>query len=187
MTSRSVTNLLLGILFISFTFIGCAERQVKDPNSPWYRITTGSIVKLNQQLEIPVGSVRVFLQHGRAIRKSQLNHYYPNCNFEVRQLDSAPQYIDSGEFLITDVRWSKEQVVKWHGAQIASRFSGGFLSDDSASIYRYYHFRLESVDQPNLMRLTCRGGLEDRYQADLPSLDEIREALGDIVTITLAE
>ncbi len=88
---------------------------------------------------------------------------------------------------MTDVRWGKEQVVEWHGVQIASRFGGSFMSGDSASIYRYYHFRLDSTDQPNLMRLTCRGGLEDRYKADLPSLDEIKEALGDIVTITAAD
>lgn len=182
MILRSITTILFGIALASL--IGCTERQVRDERSPWFRITAGSVVELNQSLEVPAGSTRIFLQHGRVIGKSQLDHYYPNCNFEVRQLDSIPRWIRSGEFFVTGVQWGEEQVVEWHGVRITHRFWGSPFSDDSPSVYRYYHYRLESLDQPNLLRLTCRGGLADRHRADLPSLQEIRDALGDIASIT---
>lgn len=185
MISKRVTIALFGI--VSFSLLSCAEFPTKDQDSPFFRLSEGSIIKLNQPLDVPIGKTRVFMQFGLPIAKTQLNHYYPSCNFEVRQLDTVPQKIDNDEFVVTHVQWGKEQVVRWHGVQYASKLAGDFDTGDSASIYRFYHFRLESPDQPNLKRLTCRSGLQDFVRAQLPTLSEIKKALGDIVSIAPIE
>jgi hypothetical protein len=62
----------------------------------------------------------------------------------------------------------------------------GMASDAGQSmIVRGVHLWFGSDIQPDVMRLTCRGGFDEAWRADLPSIDEMRIALGDYARIVL--
>jgi hypothetical protein len=47
------------------------------------------------------------------------------------------------------------------------------------------HMWLQSVQQPNIYRLTCRGWLAVPSEAEKPTMIDMREALGNLATINL--
>jgi hypothetical protein len=53
-------------------------------------------------------------------------------------------------------------------------------------IYEGYHLWLDSPSQPNVMRLTCRGVIDEPWKARRPSIAEIRASLGTLATLKLA-
>ena len=62
------------------------------------------------------------------------------------------------------------------------------LTDDdggTSEVYEGYHLWLESSDQPDVRRLSCRGVYAMPAYAKPPSIAEIRAALGAIATLRL--
>jgi hypothetical protein len=52
-------------------------------------------------------------------------------------------------------------------------------------VTRGVHLWFGSDIQPDVMRMTCRGGFDDPWRAELPSIDEMRAALGAYAGLTL--
>jgi hypothetical protein len=48
-----------------------------------------------------------------------------------------------------------------------------------ADIFLGYHFWLHSDNQPDVLRMTCRGVFAEPWEAEYPTLEEIAVALGD--------
>jgi hypothetical protein len=63
--------------------------------------------------------------------------------------------------------------------------AGVFSRWDLPSVARYFHFTLQSPRQPEVMRLTCRGALDDWPFVAWPTLWEIRGALEPIADLEL--
>ena len=61
---------------------------------------------------------------------------------------------------------------------LASEDDGG-----NSDIYLGMHFYLGG-DDPNLMRLSCRGGMAMPFEAKPPSRAEINQSLGQLLSIT---
>lgn len=183
--SKALTLLLLG-LWLS----GCASQAPKDPASPYFKVPPGSILTIKRKIEVPPGSTRVFFQNGKV--SPAFNHYAANCNIEVNKLDEAAvQYVEVGEYRIVKVQRTQEEVVRSRRIQLAAlspllAFGGGDGGEGSAMIYEGYDLWLESAD-PNVRRLSCRGAFADPHEAYPPSIDEIRQSLGAIMTLQLME
>ncbi len=64
---------------------------------------------------------------------------------------------------------------------------GRVASGGQFMVMRMVHMKLESEEQPDLHRLTCRGALDDPPNALEVSINEMRVALGDKATIVLPE
>lgn len=170
-------------LFV-LSLAACAPAIVKDEGSPYSRIVPGSTITLNQALTIPRNAARVFMQNGRIMSKGGMNSYYPHCNFEVRQVSDGSARIEPDRFLVTGFRLGYTHVVDRPQPVIVASLS---LADEDAGgpppMNRYVHYLLESERQPDVMRLTCHGGFAEEFEATYPSLSEIREVLGDIVSL----
>jgi hypothetical protein len=164
----------------------CTTNIPKDSASPYYQVAAGSTLQLHRQVEIPPGRTRVFLQHGALT--GSFDHYAPNCNLEVDRLDySQAQFIAAGDYRIRRVQPSTEEVVHSRRTLLASLDLAGNDGDDgNAMIYQGYHLWL---DDPagNLLRLSCRGAYADPMDARPPSIDEMRQALGNIASLVLAD
>ena len=176
--------ILLGSLVLS----ACATQIPKDTASPYYQVPAGSLVRINRVIEIPPQRTRLFIQHGRL--SAGFDHYTPNCNIEVfKRDDFAVQYVEPGGYRITRVQRSQVEVVQAEPLQLAALDSPLLLAleggDGNASIYEGYHLWLEGPD-PNVMRLSCRGAYADPSEAYPPSIDQIRQALGGLITLELA-
>jgi hypothetical protein len=48
-----------------------------------------------------------------------------------------------------------------------------------------YHLWLADGPDPDVMRLTCLGMLDEMWRARPPTLDEVRAALGELATLEL--
>ncbi|GAB4294417.1 MAG: hypothetical protein Kow0096_10590 [Thiohalomonadaceae bacterium] len=60
------------------------------------------------------------------------------------------------------------------------------LAGDDTSpsqINRYLHYTLASSQPPGVMRLTCHGGFDLPGAAQLPTLADMRTALGEVASI----
>ena len=185
MTPTRFVPILLAALLLG----GCATQVPKDTASPYYLVPVGSVLKIHRMIEVPPVSTRLFFQNGKV--SAGFNHYAPNCNIEVFKRDNhAVQYVKSGEYLISRVQKTQEEVVRARRLQVAARtltmvaLSGG--GDGNASIYEGYHLWLEGPD-PNVMRLSCRGVYAAPSEAYPPSIDEMRQALGEIMALELAQ
>ena len=167
---------------------GCAQfrSSIDSPDELFFRPPVGTVVELRQDLRVAPQRTRVFIQSGSVLGSGGINTYHPSCNFELRDLSPEPQVISAGNFTIERVRLGSESVVRAGTLQLASlRLAGYRHHSDSQSIMRYYHFSLHSEQQPQVMRLTCRGGLDDSPKADYPTWPEIQQALGTVVGFIL--
>ena len=181
-------NRFLTILFATLLLAGCTAQVRKDTASPYYPVPGGSTLKINRMIEIPPPRTRHFLQNGKV--SGHFDHYTPNCNIEVYKRDDlAVQYVQPGEYRISRVQQTREEVVRTRLPQLAALGAPSMLlaskGDGNASIYLGYHLWLEGPD-PNVMRLSCRGAFADPSEAYPPSIDQIRQALGEIMFLELA-
>ena len=67
-------------------------------------------------------------------------------------------------------------------ASINIQLAEGVDQGGASFVYLGYHLWLDGPD-PNVRRLTCRGGYADPASALPPSINQIRQALGDVMTL----
>ena len=178
-------------LLLSVTMLlgGCAQPGVWVGTNSEGPISEGSRIELNRDIEIAPQQARVFFQQGVAITKSRLDYYLPSCDIEVRSLSSEVQVVHKDVFTVTRVEAGREQVVSRDGPMFAALdlsagygWGGGLMWERGVSVHRYFRFGLVSEAQPDVMRLTCRGALDDYHRAWLPTSEEIRSALGEYIS-----
>jgi hypothetical protein len=152
---------------------------------PYNLPPVGSKVVLAQQLNIEPGATRTFLQRGKPMSLGDFNRYYANCNFEVKNLDDEVQRIEPDTFSVEKVERLMTEVVRSDIAQ-SGVIKVDYADPSSPMVTHGYHLWLNSKSQPDVMRLTCRGGFDDLSRAQPPSIEEVREALGNIAELVLA-
>jgi hypothetical protein len=165
--------------------VACAM-PVADESSPRYRVPVGSVVVLHQDLVVPEGHARVFLQGGALVEKHRLKAYYPHCNFEQRAVSDGTAVIRAGRYTVTAVRVGEDWVVREEPrtyAALTQTVDGGMDDGYPGLVNRRIDHALESPHQPQVMRLTCHGGFEVPGKAEYPSLVDIRYALGSVATV----
>ncbi len=177
---------------IALGIAGCGEMVViePDPNSRYYMPPVGTVVRIKEELTVPPGWARVFLQRGEAVSYSHLDLYYPSCNFELYTVDERPQLIEPGGFTIVHVARRDEEVAGVRPLEYASRWllaDAGMDSGGPSMIMRTVRMKLKSEQQPGMYMLTCRGGLDNPPDAREISINEMRVALGDKAAILLPE
>jgi hypothetical protein len=180
-----IYGLLLGLVVT-----GCSQNALvkPDPASVHYLPPVGSRVELHRPLSVPGGHTRVFLQGGEPVSKAGFDRYRPSCNFEIRSLSDQPREILPGSFLVTRVQRENAEVVlrPVTPVMLAGPYFAG-RDDGLPMIVRSVHLWLADDRQPDLMRLTCRGGFDDPWDADPPSIEQMRRAIGGYASLELPE
>lgn len=171
----------LAVLLLS----GCQSSPVKDINSPYYAPPVGSILQLHTPIELTQNVLNVDIQYGKILTSySQLDTYYPNCDFEIRDKFSTPTTIHPDRFKIIRVLQNTEDVLL-APVQVAGLI--GVSGEGSPSFVEYQTIMyLHSAKQPNVYRMTCKYW-EDPADAEHLSIVKIREALGKVFSLELAE
>ena len=171
----------------------CSTALVTDPNALYYVPTPGSKVTVKQRIEVPAGQTRIFLQRGKLITKpSRLDHYWPNCNFELNTLTETSRYIEPGVYTVTRTTRQEKEVV-WHQPeriQLAAVGIGGLMargSDGPGMYFEEVKMTLQSTQPSDVRELACRGVLTDPHLVEPPTLAEIRQALGSYASISVPE
>jgi hypothetical protein len=166
--------------------MGCQGVSVRESaGGPWSQLPEGSTLTLERPVAVPQDRARVFLRGGPPLPQGA--SMGPSCGLEIRAMSrDGPYTIAAGTYPIVRVQSVWAQVARREPAtgvrfQLASAPDGG----GTPMIQEGYHFWLGDGPDPNLMRLTCLGMLDDMPRARPPTLEEIRSALGGVATLGL--
>ena len=180
-----IRTLTLAALWLGAMLAGCATLIQDADQGRWIGIEPGSALTLHRPVNLAPSRTRVFFVNGRA-RNSGAN-YRTACALEVRRIDQdGPQTIPAGRYRIDRVQnyWTEVADVLQPGSvrfRLAEHDGGGLPMIQSG-----FHFWFDPADNPNLMRLTCLGALDDMPEAYPPTLQEIAAALGALATLDVA-
>ena len=193
---RTPTPHLFISTFVSVVFISsaCSQWQVTDPSSPYFMPLPGSQVIVHQRLEVPPGTTRVFFQHGRLVSLNKIFQYDINCELEIGKLADTVRYIEPGTYTVIRTRRQTEDIIRndWQvqPIQLASLTMAGIntnasMDGSSGATMRFeiIRMRLEGEAGTLLRELSCRGALADPPNMQMPTIAEMREALGEYVSI----
>jgi hypothetical protein len=177
---------LLTNLFLLLCLAGCqAGISLQSDDSLFGRLSGGSFV-LHRDVSIGPSYAHIVFQGGVAAHGA--SEFEPRCELEVRKVMETTQTIPAGHFRIGKVR-GVQRYVGQPGANMVAAAGGAIqLADDSSNEwYMYtYHMQLLSEEQAEPPVLICGGAYDYPFYARYPALQEIREALGDYATLTLA-
>ncbi len=175
---------LTALLIIAIS--ACAQTPARDVSSVFYTIPAGSVLRLNQPLQIAPESVSVFMQHGNLIAEPLIDRYQPYCKFELYTMSEAARQVAPDTFVIEKVVDETELTTQLT-PPAARLLAGLMLVSDTPSIYTYTtHFYLHSEVQPDVYRLSCMHW-EDVQDDNYLTVAQMREAMGDIFMLELAQ
>jgi hypothetical protein len=149
---------------------------------------------LNHLIVVPASNTRVFMQDGKVV--DGFNDYRPNCNIEVRRRDDGQQQsINPAVYDVVYIQQTTEEVVNIYSDKPVLLAFGNVsnkkmqlglssLGSSPSDIYRGYHFGLSGEDK-NVFRLSCRGVYAPPDEARLPEFTEIKQVLGEIMSLSL--
>jgi hypothetical protein len=144
-------------------------------------------VLVKQPLTVAPGKTRVFFQYGQLIPRSQRNDYAVNCNFEINTLSDSPRTIEPGTYTVTRSLRRSNDVVSRGPLRLAARElqAGMLLRDDGGTpvLFEEVVLSLSSIPPSDVRELACRGAMAEPSEMMLPTLAEMRQALGDYADI----
>ena len=107
----------------------------------------------------------------------------------MRKVLEVPQYIEPDEFPVTRVSGPRIEQVVERGPVLATPVQVGDSVDGGGStmIIQGVHLALQSERQPDVMMLSCYGGLDDPWLSRAPSVAEMRTAMGDFARLIVPE
>lgn len=171
------------VLAIALIALCSCQTAPSDPgDAPLWSVTAGSRLVLRQPLTIPAHGLATWLQGGRVLAQAEVDQYYPNCKFELRDLNDSPRIVEPDTFAITRIKTGYDFVAN------APLVVAGPILYGSQSDTRVYYVELflRSEKQPQVMRLDCRKW-DSPPGDDYLTLNEVRGALGEVMTLRLAD
>ena len=162
-----------------------------NENSPFYPVPAGSTLTLTRSVTIPADQVAVYLQGGEIVPAGRINQYYPHCKFELIHRRDTGQTVRPDDFEIIKVVRETGHSVALAGLQLAQMSVGiGInvgMDRDGSSLQTYItRLMLRSARQPQVFRLSC-GQAALPHEGQHVSINEMRKALGNVVTLDLAK
>lgn len=181
-------RLVLPLLIVSLAACQTARYEGNE-DSPYYLVPVGSVLTLNQDIEIPPHRAGVHLQGGQIQPLSRINQYYPHCKFEVLKIRDIPQTVHADRFTIEKAVQEITDSVNAGGLRLAGISLGigiGIRGGDGTSAQTFAtRLSLHSVSQPDVYLLSC-GQWAYPSEGQHVSIREIRRVLGKIFTLQLA-
>jgi hypothetical protein len=151
-------------------------------------VTSGSTLRLQQAFaELPNGSY-IDLQHGLIIAEGNLDRWTTYCRLYVYDHTRGAEHVVAltpASFAIDSVRmgYRSSDFPEWPGPGFG-HYSTVFIDLPAYYLYRV-KMSLDSPDQPEVRSLDCYKKWATPHANQYPTLEEIREALGDLIKIEL--
>lgn len=192
-TVSDFTGVFPAAIIMLLATASCSQWQVTNPDSPFFMPLPGSKVIVHQRLEVSPGTTRVFFQYGKLISKSRIFEYDTNCELEINKLADTVRYIEPGTYTVIRTRRQNESIVQNpvpdKPIQLASLsmpmlVAAGAMDDEGSDMeFEIIRMRLQEKDGSLLRELACRGALGDPADMQMPTVPEMRQALGEYVSI----
>lgn len=175
------------ILFIITNLTACTPKIPHDENSPYFAPAVGSQLILKKDVRIEPEKARAYFQNGVIVKS--INYYAPHCQLEVNDVLAISQTVRADTFTITEVSADNLEIVQATNIQLASntdiRASIGIHYPDVSDIMYARRMKLSSTQQTNVRALICAGVFDSPMDAEYPSINEMRQALGDYAELRL--
>ena len=186
---------LIFLFSASLLASGCAAR-VAPYNPP---IESGYRVQINRGYDAVPNHARLYFQHGRQVDEKNLDRWSTYCRLHVFDRSKNADYPisvtpDTFDIASVKLRYQSSEY-PYYGIQAGDTLVGfGLIGHRASPEYErkrdgppaYFLYRVEmrlgSSAQPEVQSLTCSRKWNTRG-AYYPTLDDIREALGDIIEI----
>ena len=171
--------------FISAALLSACDNSqvVKDENSQFYSVTPGSTFTLNREVTIQPDNTSIYLQNGKIELVKNIDFYKPNCKFELYTISEQARQVKPDTFVVTKVVDQSEDVsAKWP----TYAGLGMALGDGPVHLTFSTTMYLESKLQPDVFRMSCKRW-DWPATGEYLSINEMRQALGDYFTPTLAD
>jgi hypothetical protein len=165
---------------------GCATTLENKSERP--SVSPASIVQIKQDLEIPNGKSRVYMQDGvvNTLRNINKRSAYCSVLMQKQQADNEPKRIVSpGQFTVTKVI----ETNNYSGSRRTYVASLGWILEVANKTRpRHINFGIEmllqSTDQPGVRSLICEKRSENAFNLyEYPTLEQIRNTLGNLIEI----
>ena len=176
---------ILSIGLLSAALLSACDNSqvVKDENSQFYSVSPGSTFTLNREVTIQPDNTSVYLQNGKIEPVKNIDFYKPHCKFELYTISEQARVVKPDTFVVTKIVDQSEDVsTKWPTyAGLGMAFGDGPVHlTFSTTMY------LESSLQPDVFRMNCKRW-DWPATGEYLSINEMRQALGDYFTLTLAD
>jgi hypothetical protein len=186
----------LFMLMLSLT--ACGLMTPRNPTTIKQLLPVGSKLRLTQALVIPPDHAYVYIAYGEVVPFkpfNTVNIYYPYCMFRLDKVSSQARRVEPDTFTVTKIVEFEDYSGQREGGQYASnakasyrgdvRISGSVGINDGAgpSMIMYATIMsLYSERQPQVKELVC-GHWEDQGTVEPLTLEEMKQALGDLIVV----
>ena len=174
--------LLVSLLLV---LTACQTYPTLNEDSPYSAVPRESRLILHKAIALAPEQTRVYLQHGGVVPFENRDAFYAHCRIELSPTKQIAPTIEPDEFVIYKVT---QQILVSDGPPPGQLLAGGSGSDkdgiDSKLYARILHLR--SARQPGVLRLRCQRWDDLAFSKHL-SISEIRETLGNTLTLQLAK
>ena len=170
--------------FFVVSLYGCGPVVIRDAATGKHVSIQRGSFELRKTVEIPAGRTRIYFQSGRQVRG--VNEFQPHCQLEVNTILEQTRDLEVDVFAVTSVATRSDQVVMAPPAvQVAVLGGFGLWGAGESRRMYVYVFGLRSDRQPDVRSLNCGGAFDVPMLAELPTLQEVQEALGEFGTLRL--
>jgi len=176
--------LLLPVALLFLT--ACQGGALPRPGGTLFEQLSGGQFTLHRDITIAPGRVRIIFQEGAAGYGA--SEYQPRCELEVRDILETPQTIPAGSYRIGKVIGMQRYVRRpAEGTLLAAGGDALRLADDTSNEWYMYTYRMQLLNeqQADAASLVCGGAYNFAFYARYPTLQEMRDSLGDYATLTL--
>jgi hypothetical protein len=158
---------------------GCSARTPIEPP-----VNVGFGLQVKAQFDALPNGTRIDFQGGQRIQPGNLDKWTTYCRLYVYNRNHKADYVTAvspGRFEVTSVE------VKYNSSDSPpgfyhSSFTWGIRDMPAYYLYQV-HMRLTSPEQPDVQTLKCYKKWTIPRANEYPTLDEIRQALGDLIEI----
>lgn len=186
LSGRRVVAALSAALLLA----ACGPLSIRNEATRSYVPLRNASLELHRDVVVAPERARVFFQDGEVL--PGINEYRPHCELTVRKLADRPQTIQADRFTVERVSADIVHVVSSGAVVVAVnaelRLAGGGGDgggDGEGRLMKAYILYLHSDRQPEVLSLVCGGAFNLPALATRPSLEDIRNALGDYATLEL--
>lgn len=176
--------MLMRVLWVVPAILVLVACQVPGTLAPAV-VPGGSRLILNQPLTVRANSVKVLLQDGEVIYSP--NEYRTFCRLEISDLQGVARTVAADTFMVRDAALN---VDNFAALELPGYLYADLVWDSTdglpSPVLYQVKFALASAEQPDVLSLTCSRRQDPTIEARYPTLAEIQQALGAIITIVPA-
>ena len=173
-------------VLVLLSLSACQSDALRLVDDSMFARLSGGTFSLHRDVVIAPGRTTITFQNGTTSHGA--SEFEPRCELEVRDILDTPQTIPAGSYRIGKVTGMQRFVNRPPaGSLLAAMDDQVRLADDSSDLWYMYTYRMPlfGEQQEDAPHLICGGAYDYAFYVRYPTLQEMREALGDYATLAL--